>query len=80
LRRTPRFFASNLTVAQRRVYGAATIWFVVAAAAMLWPLYTFAARVHPLVFGVPFALFWLALILTISFAVGVALYRWEMRR
>ena len=80
MRRSPRFFSSDLTVTQRRVYGAATAWFVVATLAMLWPIYPLFARVRPLVLGIPFALFWLTLILGISFAVGLALYRWEMRR
>ena len=80
MRRTPRFFSSKLTAAERRVYGAATAWFVLAAAAMVWPLVTPFARVRPLVLGMPFALFWLALVLTVSFAVAVALYRWESRR
>jgi len=80
VRRTPRFFSSKLSTTERRVYGAATAWFVLAAAAMLWPLYPPFARVRPLVFGMPFALFWLTLILVISFLVGVALFRWESRR
>jgi len=62
------------------VYGAATAWFVLAAAAMVWPLIRPFARVRPLVLGMPFALFWLALILVVSFGVAVALYRWEFRR
>ena len=62
------------------MYGAATAWFVLAAAAMVWPLITPFARVRPLVLGMPFALFWLALILVVSFGVAVALYRWESRR
>ena len=62
------------------MYGAATAWFVLAAAAMVWPLVTPFARVRPLVLGMPFALFWLALVLVVSFGVAVALYRWESRR
>jgi len=80
VRRTPRFLARKLTASERRVYAAATAWFVLAAAAMMWPLVALFARVRPLVLGLPFALFGLALILTVSFAVGVALYRWESRR
>jgi len=80
VRRTPRFFSSKLTANERRVYGAATAWFLLAAAAMVWPLITPFARVRPLVLGMPFALFWLAFILVVSFGVAVALYRWESRR
>ncbi len=80
MRRTPRFFSSKLSVTERRVYGAATAWFVLAAAAMVWPLITPFARVRPLVLGMPFALFWLALLLAVSFGVAVALYRWESQR
>ena len=80
VRRTPRFFSSKLSGTERGVYGAATAWYVVATAAMGGPLWTPCARVRPLVFGMPFALFWLALILAVSFGVAVALYRWESRR
>jgi hypothetical protein len=79
MRRAPRFFSSKLTARQSRVYRAATVWFVIAGSAMFWPLYAPFARVRPLVLGMPFSLFWLALILTASFVVGVALYRWEQR-
>ncbi len=80
MRRAPRFFSSRLTSTERRVYRGATLWFVVAALAMLWPLYVPAARPLPLVFGMPFALFWLFLLLVASFGVGVGLYRWELGR
>lgn len=80
MRRTPRFFSSRLTRTERRVYLGATVWFAVAALAMLWPLYVPAARPLPLVLGLPFALFWLALLLGLSFCVGVGLYRWEAAR
>lgn len=80
MRPFPRFFSRKLSATERRVYRAATAWYVFAAALMLWPLYPPFARVRPLVLGMPFALFWLALVLTVSFSVGVALYRWESRR
>ena len=80
MRRTPRFFSSKLSTAERRVYRAATAWFVLVAAAMVWPLVVPFARARPLVLGMPFALFWLASVLVVSFGVGVALYRWEARR
>lgn len=76
----PRFFSSSLTRRQRRVYGAVVAWFVVALALMTWPAMVPMARVRPLVLGMPFALFWLAVILVISFAVALALFAWETRR
>lgn len=80
MRRTPRFFSSQLTRTHRRVYGAATAWFVFAGASMVWPLYLPMARVRPLVLGLPWSLFWLALMVGVSFGVAVALFRWESRR
>jgi len=80
VRRTPRFFSRHLTRTQRRVYGAATAWFVFAGASLLWPFYVPMARVRPLVLGMPWSLFWLALMVSVSFGVAAALFRWESRR
>lgn len=47
-------------------------WFVVVFLALIWPLYVPAARVRPLVLGMPFSLFWIAVLLVASFVVLLA--------
>lgn len=76
----PRFFSSRLTAAQRRIYRAATLYFLLVSVAMIWPVYPIFSTVRPLVLGMPFSLFYLAVLLVVSFSVGVALYRWEIRQ
>jgi hypothetical protein len=50
-------------------------WFLFVFLALLWPLYLPAARVRPLVLGMPFSLFWIAALLVVSFLVLLAYYR-----
>ena len=76
----PRLFASNLSARQRRVYGALTAWFLFVSLAMIWPVYPFFSHARPLVLGIPFSLAYLVGLLLISFAAGLALYRWEDRQ
>lgn len=76
----PRFLSSGLTRRQRRVYLAATAWFLFVAAAVSWPLYTLFNRIRPLLLGMPASLFTLAVLVVGSFVVGVALLRWEIRQ
>lgn len=76
----PRFFASRLTRTERRVYGAVTVFFIAAFLATLWPVYEWAGGALPLVFGLPFDLFYLAVILVGSFFVLLGLFVWEGRR
>ncbi|MEZ5331137.1 MAG: hypothetical protein R2991_03580 [Thermoanaerobaculia bacterium] len=52
-------------------------WFVFAFLALIWPVCLPAARVRPLVLGVPFSLFWIAALLAASF---VVLLVYELRR
>lgn len=80
MRIRPRIFDSRLDKRARRVYGAVTAWFLLATAAMLWPLYVPFARVRPLVLGLPLSLAWLLGILLASFCVGLGLLLWEERR
>ncbi len=75
----PRFLSSRLTARQRRVYLAATGWFLLVSLGMTWPGYTLFNRIRPLVLGMPFSLFYLATLVVLSFAVGVALLVWELR-
>ena len=80
MRRRPRFQSSKLTPTQRRVYGAATFYFLAVAAAMMWPIYGLFSRVRPMLLGMPFSLFYLATLLVVSFVVALALYLWEERQ
>ena len=73
----PRVFASRLDRRERRVYGAVTVYFTVVFAAMLWPVYPLFARARPLLAGLPLSLFYLTVLLLLSFAVLLGLYRWE---
>jgi len=62
------------------VYGAVTVWFLLVGAAMIWPIYPLFSSALPLVAGIPLSLAYLVALLTISFAAGLALYRWEDRQ
>ncbi len=75
----PRLQSSKLSAPQRRVYAAATIYFVVVFAAMMWPIYPWFARARPLLLGMPFGLFYLAALVVVSFGVALALFVWELR-
>ncbi len=78
--RLPRFFASEMPRRHRNIYAAVTGWYLAISVAMLWPVYAVFSRVRPLLLGMPFALFYLAAITVLSFAVGLGLYLWEDRR
>jgi hypothetical protein len=75
----PRLFSSRLTPVQRRVYRGVLAFFVVVFLAMIWPLAMLFSRARPLVFGLPFYLFYLTVLLLSSFFVLLALYLWEDR-
>lgn len=75
----PRLFSSSLSAHQRRVYGAAAVWFLTVSAAMLWPVYSWFSGIYPRVLGLPLSLAYLVCLLAVSFSVGVALYLWEDR-
>jgi hypothetical protein len=45
-------------------------WCTLALAALVWPGYAlFGARIEPLVFGLPFSVFWVVLWVVLTFAV-----------
>jgi len=54
-------------------------FFVLVLGAMMWPIYPFFSRIHPMIFGMPFSLFYLIILITISFFVLLGLYLWESR-
>lgn len=80
MRNRPKLFSSHLTRRQRRVYGAVLGFYVFAFLAMVWPFYGLFNRARPLVLGMPLSLFYLAVLVTASFLVQLALFRWEGRR
>ena len=77
--RRPRVLSRSLTSRQRRVYLAATLWFLLVAVGSTWPGFLPFNRIRPLVLGMPLSLFYLGALAVLSFGVGVALRLWEMR-
>lgn len=78
--RSPKFFGSHLSRSQRRVYGAVLAFYILAFAAMVWPLYGLFNHVRPLILGMPMSLFYIACLVISSFLVQLALFTWERRR
>ncbi|HKK08921.1 MAG TPA: hypothetical protein VKA44_08560 [Gemmatimonadota bacterium] len=76
----PKFFSSHLSRTERRVYGGVTVVMVLACVVTVWPIYALFAGVRPLVFGLPFNLFYLAAILVGSFLILLGVFVWEGRR
>ncbi len=64
----------------RRVHRAVVLYFIFVFAAMIWPIYPLFSRVRPLILGMPFSLFYLVVLLLVSFGVMLSLYFWEDRR
>lgn len=75
----PRILCSRLRPAERRIYRAVLGYFLVVLLAMVWPLVTLFSHARPLVLGLPFFLFYLAVWLVLSFLVLLALFLWEGR-
>lgn len=75
----PRLFSSQLPPAHRRLYRSVLVFFVLIFLAMIWPVVTLFSHARPLVLGLPFFLFYLAVLLVGSFLVLLSLYRWENR-
>ena len=76
-RRGFRVFSSKLDARERRIYGAVTLVFVGTFFAVQWPIYTWFSRIRPFVFGIPFSLLFLVILLVVCFFSLLALYRWE---
>lgn len=76
----PRLVPSGLTPGERRVYGAVTAFFVVVFFALMWPVYALFSGIRPMILGLPLSLFYLVVILVLSFVVLLALFAWEGRR
>lgn len=76
----PRFVPRDLPDGPRRVYLAATVFFLAVFAALVWPLYASVATIRPFVLGMPFSLAHVVIVLLAAFGVLLALYVWEGRR
>jgi hypothetical protein len=76
----PRLFSSSLSLGQRLGYGLATAWFVLVAAALVWPVYSWFSGIRPRILGLPLSLAFLVGLTLFSFAVGLVLYVWEDRQ
>ena len=75
----PRILPSRLEPSERRLYRSVLAVFVVVFLAMIWPVVTLFSRAEPLVLGLPFFLFYLTVLLLVSFAALLGLYLWEGR-
>ena len=75
-----RFVSSHLDALSRRVYIGATFFFIAVFVAELWPVHAYFSRIRPFVFGLPFSLFYLAILLIATFSTLLAVFAWEGRR
>ncbi len=75
-----RVFSSALSKAERRIYGAVTVIFIGVFLATMWPIYPLFNRIRPFVLGMPASLFYLLVLVFVSFFSLLALFRWEDRR
>lgn len=75
----PRLLSPRLDPRHRRVYRAVLLYFMVVFLAMIWPVVTLFSYARPLILGLPFFLFYLAILLVTSFLVLLALFLWEDR-
>lgn len=64
---------------RKTVYKGVIFYFVTVFAAMMWPIHPFFSRIHPMVLGMPFSLFYLIALIGASFLVLLGLYLWEYR-
>jgi TRAP-type C4-dicarboxylate transport system permease small subunit len=62
-----------------RVYKITVLYFIAAFAAMMWPIYPLFSRIRPMLLGIPFSLFYLVVIINLTFLVLLAVYLWEYR-
>ncbi|MFQ5740978.1 MAG: hypothetical protein ACE5JX_18405 [Acidobacteriota bacterium] len=70
-------FPSRLKKRRKRLYKALALYFILIFVTMMWPIYPYFSRVHPLMLGMPFGLFYLVCLLVLSFLVLLGVYLWE---
>lgn len=75
-----RVFSSKLSPRDRSIYKAATVFFLCAFIASLWPIYPFFSSIEPLILGIPFSLFYLIVLLVLVFSVLLAIYLRQVGR
>ena len=63
----PRLFSQRLDPGVLRLYRLVLGFFLLVFLGMIWPVATVFSRVYPLVFGLPFSLFYIATLLVLSF-------------
>ena len=80
MRRSPRFFPSDLPPGPRRVYLAATAFFAATFVALVWPVYPLFAGIRPRILGLPLSLAWVTGWVVAGFLVLAAVHLWEGRR
>jgi TRAP-type C4-dicarboxylate transport system permease small subunit len=62
-----------------KVYKIIVLYFIAAFAATMWPIYPLFSRIRPMLLGIPFSLFYLVVIISLTFLVLLAVYLWEYR-
>jgi len=75
----PRLLSKTSSPVQRRVYSSVLVFFLLVFLGMIWPVVTLFSHARPLIFGLPFFLFYLAVLLISSFLVLLGLFLWEER-
>ena len=65
---------------RNRVYRAVVLYFIVVFLAMMWPVYPVFSKISPMLLGIPLSLFYLVVLLLLSFIVLLSLYLWESHR
>ena len=76
----PRFFPSDLPPDARRVYAAATAFFVAVFLALVWPVYALFSGIRPRILGLPLSLAWVVGWVVAGFLALLAVHLWEARR
>ena len=62
-----------------RIRKGVVLFFCLLFLGMIWPIYPIFSRIEPMLLGIPFSLFYLIILLLLSFSVLLALYLLEER-
>jgi len=69
---------TDITTKHRSIFW--FVYFLICALAQIWPIYLIANRIKPLILGMPFSMFWVALWICIIFAGALTKFNQEYRR
>jgi len=69
----------KLSPKRRQIYRFLVGYFFLIFVGMIWPVYPLLSRIRPFVFGLPFSLFYLVVLLAATFVALLAVYMWESR-